>query len=61
MFQNGCPLCGYSATSKEIPVKTNKTRREKKHVQSVPLPIAFILASVVLLAFIALLAWFITR
>jgi hypothetical protein len=61
MFKNGCPMCGYSAYPVQKPAKTNKARPEKKHVHSAPAPLTYIIAVVVLIAFIAILSWFITR
>jgi Zn finger protein HypA/HybF involved in hydrogenase expression len=62
MFQNGCPMCGYSAspTTGKL-VKIKKARPKKKHVQSAPSPLTYIIAVVVLIAFIALFSWFITH
>jgi RNA polymerase subunit RPABC4/transcription elongation factor Spt4 len=62
MFQNGCPMCGYSdspTTGKHIKIK--KPRPEKKHTQPAPAPLAYVFAVVILIAFIALFSWFITH
>ncbi|MDR0323040.1 MAG: hypothetical protein LBI12_01170 [Treponema sp.] len=62
MFLNGCPSCGYSA----IPVKSKGYKkmkyRDKKHIHGDHhISLAYIAAGVLLLAFIALFSWFITR
>jgi hypothetical protein len=60
MFQNGCPMCGYSSA----PPPKVYTPRDKKHRHggSEPLPGWALLLSILGLLFVVLLlAWLITR
>jgi len=60
MFQNGCPLCGYSAA----PAKASKAKksRDKKLQQAEPMPVWALIFSIIgLLVIIWLLSWLITR
>jgi len=66
MFLNGCPLCGYSAPpvspSKSKKAPKAKAGRAKTSRGTEPLPaFAYIASTIVLLALIALLSYFITR
>jgi len=59
MFQNGCPLCGYSS----VPLSGKNTPREKRRGRTAePLPTwALILSIIGLFVVILLLSWLVIR
>jgi len=60
MFLNGCPSCGYSAAP--IQTKYKKMKHSNKRQGYVDhIPMSYIIGGVLLLAFVALFSWFITR
>ncbi|MCL2208909.1 MAG: zinc ribbon domain-containing protein [Treponema sp.] len=62
MFQNGCPMCGYSAAPMNVkmnPVKSSRGYEQhyEKHIN----PWTIIVSVILLLFFLAFFSWFITR
>jgi RNA polymerase subunit RPABC4/transcription elongation factor Spt4 len=62
MFQNGCPMCGYSSAPPPQKAKSYKPREKKPRHKAEPLPTwAFILSILALFGIIWLLSWLIFR
>ncbi|MCL2802262.1 MAG: zinc ribbon domain-containing protein [Treponema sp.] len=64
MFQNGCPMCGYSAPSAPRQPKQKKVKSHPKREAppAEPLPFwTYVITFIFLFFVIALLSWFITR
>jgi len=63
MFQNGCPLCGYSTPPPPKNQKTPKIKTPRSgRRSSEPLPFwTYIITFIVILVLIALFSYFITR
>jgi len=63
MFQNGCPMCGYSAAPSKPPKYTMlKPPRAKTRPPSEPIPFwSYITVFITLFLLIAFLSYFITR
>jgi uncharacterized membrane protein YvbJ len=62
MFQNGCPMCGYSSTPSSKTGKAYKSREKKPRRPAESLPTwALILSVLALFVVIWLFSWLITR
>jgi uncharacterized membrane protein YvbJ len=66
MFQNGCPLCGYSTPPADVTkpdkIKTKKIKPPRKNSPEDNLPFwTYVSMAIVLLFLVALLSYFITR
>jgi len=62
MFQNGCPMCGYSAppAGNTKPQKIKPSRKKKEY--SEPLPFwTYAITFFILIVIVALFSWVITR